>query len=229
MKFTIPRNNSTELLLYIWKIIDVPYISQNDLLYKLSFDLFLFPPEEVINFINGCTKNKSLIRDANNNLKLSNELHQKLINWQNKRKQEILEKMHSIQKIVTIEKQTENGNATNFNAIIKTFIDKGTLNRAASISNNAYDLLEFNPSKGIIKANVLGSKEEPYIIEIDINNKIIRHNCHDFETRRAENKKFCKHLAKLFLLLKEKDSKNIEIFLNNIAADIDKWEFRSTS
>jgi hypothetical protein len=99
MKFTIPRNNSSELLLYIWKIIDLPFISQSDLLYKLSFDLFLFSPEEVITFINGCTKNKSLIKDTNNNLNLSNILKQKLKNWQNKRKQEILEKMHSIKKI----------------------------------------------------------------------------------------------------------------------------------
>jgi hypothetical protein len=228
MKFTIPRNNSSELLLFIWKIIDLPYISQNDLLYKLSFDFFLFSPEEVINFINGCTKNKLLIKDANNNLKLSNELKQKLKNWQNKRKQEILEKMRSIQNVITIEKKKDNGTAINFNFLIKTFIDKGTLNRAASISNNAYDLLEFNPSKGLIKANVLGSKKQPYIIEIDINSKIIRHNCHDFETRRVENKKFCKHLAKLFLLLKEKNSKNTEIFLNKIASDIDKWEFKST-
>ncbi len=225
MKFTIPRNNSTELLLYIWKIIDLPFISQNDLLYKLSFELFLFSPEEVINFINGCTKNKSLIKDTNNNLKLSNILKQKLKNWQNKRKQEILEKIHSIKKITTIEKQTDIGAATNFSVLIKTFFDKGTLNRAASISNNAFDLIEFNLSKGIIKANVLGSKEESYIIEIDINNKTIRHNCHDFETRRAENKKFCKHIAKLFLLLKEKNSNTTEIFLKKIAANIDKWEF----
>ena len=225
MKFTIPRDNNSELLLYIWKIIDLPFISQSDLLYKLSFELFLFLPEEAKTFINGCTKNKSLIKDVNNNLKLSNILKQKLKNWQSKRKQELLEKIHSNQKITTIEKQTDNGAGTNFNVLIKTFFDKGTLNRAASISNNAYDLIEFNLSKGIIKANVLGSKEESYIIEIDINNKIIRHNCHDFKTRRAENKKFCKHIAKLFLLLKEKNSNNTEIFLNNIATDIDKWEF----
>ena len=225
MKFTIPRNNNSELLLYIWKIIDLPFISQSDLLFKLSFELFLFSPEEVIIFINGCTKNKSLIKDANNNIKLSNILKQKLKNWQNKRKQEILEKIHSIKNIITTEKQTDNGAGTNFNVLIKTFFDKGTLNRAASISNNAYDLIEFNPSKGIITANVLGSKEESYIIEIDTNNRIIRHNCHDFETRRAENKKFCKHIAKLFLLLKEKNSNNTEIFLYNIATDIDKWEF----
>jgi len=38
MNFAIPRNNNSETLLYIWKIIDLPSISQKDLLYKISFE-----------------------------------------------------------------------------------------------------------------------------------------------------------------------------------------------
>lgn len=224
MNFTIPHNNSSELLFYIWKIIDLPFISQSDLLFKLSFELFLLSPEEVNSFINECIENQSLIRDANNNLTLSSALKQKLKIWQNKRKKEILEKMNSM---TTKEKQTDKGATTNFNLLIKSFIDKGTLNRAASISNNAFDLIECNLPKGIIKAKVEGSKKEPYIIEIDTNTKILRHNCHDFESRRAEYKKFCKHITKLFLLLKEKNSNSSKKLLNNIATNINKWEFTS--
>ncbi|MFX1315631.1 MAG: hypothetical protein ACFE9T_07180 [Promethearchaeota archaeon] len=225
MNFAIPRNNNSELLLYIWKIIDLPYISQNDLLFKISFEFFLFSPEEGIKFIKRCIEDKSLIIDAKNNLKLSNTLRQNLINWQKESKFEILNKIISRKKITITERDIETNTTTNFNVFIKAFLDKGTLNRAASVSNTKFDIIEFDPTKGKINAKVSGSKEESYLIKIDINNKILQHNCHDFETRRAENKKFCKHLTKLFLLLKEKNSNSAETFLKEIAANIDKWEF----
>ena len=57
------------------------------------------------------------------------------------------------------------------------------------------------------------------------NEKILKHDCHDFQTKRAQNKKFCKHLAKLFLLLKEKDEKRATLFLENITKDVNKWDF----
>ncbi|MFX1411792.1 MAG: hypothetical protein ACFFA6_15710 [Promethearchaeota archaeon] len=211
--------------MYIWKIIDLPYISQNDLIFKISFEFFLFSPEEAILFINRCIENKSLIIDAKNNLKLSNKLRQNLIDWQKKRKFEILEKINSREKITIIERDIETSATTNFNVLIKAFLDKGTLNRAASVSNTAFDIIEFDPTKGRIKAKVSGLKEESYHIKIDIYNKTLQHNCHDFETRRAENKKFCKHLTKLFLLLKEKNPNSAETFLKEIASNIDKWEF----
>ena len=93
--------------------------------------------------------------------------------------------------------------STNFSVLINAFVDKGTLNRSVSVSDTAFEILKFDRSKGIIKSKVKGSKEETYIIEIDIDAKILRHTCHDFESRRADMKKFCKHIAKLFLLLKD--------------------------
>ena len=57
--------------------------------------------------------------------------------------------------------------------------------------------------------------------------KLIKHNCHDFETRRSKNKTFCKHLAKFIMLLKEDDQEFTEKFLKNLANDIENWEFTS--
>ena len=34
------------MTLYIWKIIELPCLSMNELIYKISFELFLFSPEE---------------------------------------------------------------------------------------------------------------------------------------------------------------------------------------
>ena len=108
---------------------------------------------------------------------------------------------------------------------MKAFLDKGTINKTVSISDEDFAITEFSFEKGIIKTEVTGSKKEPYLIEINTKNQKLIHNCHDFETRRLENKKFCKHLAKLFLLLKEKDEESATNFLSEIAENINKWEF----
>ncbi|TKJ22481.1 MAG: hypothetical protein CEE43_06205 [Promethearchaeota archaeon Loki_b32] len=227
MNFSIPRNNNSEMLLYIWKIIDIPTISQNDLLYKISFELFLFPPNEAISFINNCLDNQLLVKDNNLNFTLSKNLNQQLKNWQKKRKKAVLKKIISSKQITQIQSDTGKEKSTNFNVLINSFTDKGTLNRSVSISDTAFEILECDSAKGILKSRVKGSKEESYIIEINTKKKLVCHNCHDFVTRRADNKKFCKHLTKLFLLLKDKDETIAEFFLSKLAENINTWDFTS--
>lgn len=224
MNFAIPRTNISEMLLYIWKIIDLPFILHNDLLFRISFDLFLDPPEKAKMFISRCIEDKLLIKDDNQNLKLSEDLNNQLKNWQKKRKIEVVEKFKTANKVKSL-KNDISKDLTNFSVLINAFVDKGTLNRSVSVSDAAFELLKYDRSKGIIKSKVKSSKEESYLIEIDTNNKILRHNCHDFETRRADNKKFCKHLTKLFLLLKDKNENIAEFFLSKLAENIDKWDF----
>ena len=224
MTFAIPRKNISEMLLYIWKIIDLPFILHKDLLYRISFDLFLFPPKEAKTFISSCLKNKFLVKEDTNILKLSDELNQQLSNWQKKRKIEIFDKIQAAKKISSLKNEISK-ETSNFSVLMNAFVDKGTLNRSVSVSDAAFELLKYDRTEGIIKSKVKGSKEESYIIEIDTNNKVLQHNCHDFETRRAENKKFCKHLAKLFLVLKEKDESLAEFFLSQLAENIDIWDF----
>ena len=61
MNFAIPRQDNTELSIYLWKIIDLPYIHLDDLLYKISYELFLFPPERATTFIKTLLKENLLI------------------------------------------------------------------------------------------------------------------------------------------------------------------------
>jgi len=225
MNIIIPRNNNSEMLLYLWKIIDLPFISLFDLLFTISYDFFFLPPDKAISFISSCIKDQLLIKDNEQNLKLSSALENRLKNWQKKRTNDIIDKINDYKSINHLKNEIKTGLTTNFNNLIKSFIDMGTLNRAAAISNSSYNLNKIDTKKGIIKSKVAGSKEESYIIEIDTNSKFIRHNCHDFETRRATNKKFCKHLIKLFLLLKDKNEDIAVYFLNKIAENIDDWDF----
>ncbi len=223
INFNIPNNNPSEMLCYIWKVIDLPFLSQHDLLYKISFVLYILPPEKAKNFIKKCIESKLIIEDENKNLKLSNSLRNNFNIWQSRRRNEILEKYK-----LPIKRNSLKSNFNNDNkSILKIFTDNSTINRAAGIPNSHFKLKIFDPEIGIVRSEVKGSKEDQYNIEIDINKRVLRHNCHDFITRRAENKKFCKHVFKLFLLLYSKNPTNAELFLKNLVDNIDKWEFSS--
>lgn len=220
--FAIPRNDIPKMLLYIWKVIDLPNILMNDLEYRISFELSLLPPNKAKVFIDYCIENGFLIKDKSSFLKLSEELNQQIINWQKKRTLTILGKMRASKKVTHLSNES-----SNFSVLLNAFVDKGTLNRSVSVSDAAFEILKYDRIDGTIKSKVKGSKEEFYVIEVDINNKILRHNCSDFEERRAINKKFCKHITKLFLILKEKDESIAEFFLNQLAENIDNWDFTS--
>lgn len=224
MNFTVPLSNDKEMVLYIWKIIGYPYISLNELVFKISFELFLFSPEEAQEFIDRSIDKGFIIVDDKNRMVLSPKLKMTLENWHKKREIEILKKISSKQQYTKI---LDNSNSNKFNILLKGLLDKGTLNRAASISESAFDLKQFNSKSGVIKAEVSGSQEIPYIIDIQLKEKILLHNCHDFKTNRAKNKSFCKHLVKLFLILKEKDEVLATEFLEAITGEINKWEFNS--
>ncbi|MHA1985865.1 MAG: hypothetical protein ACW98D_04420 [Promethearchaeota archaeon] len=227
MNLEVPRNNHSDLLFFLWKIIDVPQISLNNLLYKISFELFLFPPEEATNFIDICIENNLIILNKKGDLNLSKSLSTKLKVWQKRRRDDILQKINSTRKINQLQNDIETGKSKNFNMLFKSFVDKGTLNRAARVTNKAFDIKQIDFVKGELKATVSGSKGDPYIIEIDLNEKLLKHNCHDFEARRSQNKQFCKHLAKFILLLRENYQDSIELLLKSLYKNIDKWEFIS--
>ena len=227
MNFAIPRNNTAEMILYIWKIIDLPSITEDDFLYTISFDLFLLSPQKAKELIQSSIENKFLEIDDNDNLSLSRNLKKTLENWQLKRKEAILTRIIKSKKTDKALNNFQKDKVSIFNTLLKVFLDRGTINRTVSISEEDFNIIEFDFERGFIKADVSGSKKESYRIEININNRELIHNCHDFQTKRAENKKFCKHLAKLFLLLKEKKEESAVGFLREIAEHINNWKFLS--
>ncbi|MFX0029310.1 MAG: hypothetical protein ACFE8B_08880 [Candidatus Hermodarchaeota archaeon] len=227
MNLAIPRENNTELLVYLWKIIDLPNIKLNDLLYRISYELFLLPPDRGKDFIKNCLKDNLLTEDDNGNLSLSPSLNERLIKWQKRRKKEILKKMESVEKKDRLATSIEHDQKSSFSIFIKSFAEKGTINRAVNISNNAFEIKEFDKERSIIKSSVVGSKEESYYLEINLENKLLLHNCHDFITRKSKVKHFCKHLVKFFLLLREKFPITAETLIKDLGDHIDKWEFSS--
>ncbi|MFX1274008.1 MAG: hypothetical protein ACFFBP_02105 [Promethearchaeota archaeon] len=222
MNFVIPRNNESELLLYIWKIINFPKISKKNLLYKISFELFLLTPKKAEMLIESGLKNNLITKNEESIISLSESLEKELINWNQKRKREIKSNINKKKELV---QKRESTIKSPFGTILKALSDKGALNRAVSISNDAVEFLEINFNNGIVKAQITGTKENPYNIYIDINKCILSHDCHDFTSRKSKEKKFCKHIIKLFLILKEKNEASTISFLEKILNNINEWDF----
>jgi len=224
VNFAIPRGNTSEMVLHIWKIIELPSIQQDDFLHIISFELFLFSPKEAMEFINVAIHDGYLILEGDERIKLSKSLALELNKWHEKRKMQISEKIKDVNEFSN---GSKNKDVNKFKILLKALLDKGTINRAVAESDSAYKFRFIDPEQKIIQAKVQGSQKIPYNIEINISEKVIKHNCLDFQTKRAENKKFCKHLAKLFLLLKIKNADLASYFLESITKDINNWKFLS--
>ena len=225
MNLVVPRNNTSELVLYVWKIIDLPKISKKDLLYKISFELFLMVPEKATIFIDKSIKSEFLIEDGQKNISLTSSLKKKLKSWHSIRKDEIICNIEATRKNLSVKERIKENGKINYGVLLRAFSDKGTLNRAISVTDDSFDIKRFDFNEGIIIAKVKGSQKQTYNIGIDINKKELFHDCHDFISKRAKNKQFCKHLTKLFLVLKERDEDSVIGFLKEIALYIDAWSF----
>ncbi|MFW9897017.1 MAG: hypothetical protein ACFFD7_14520 [Candidatus Thorarchaeota archaeon] len=116
-----PRDNPKLLLLYIWKIINLPTISLNNLLFKISYELFLLPPNKAKEFINSSIENQMLVATEQNSLTLSDSLSSELKNWQKKRKHLILKNINSKKKIHQLKSHIEKRIPNNFSEYLKLF------------------------------------------------------------------------------------------------------------
>lgn len=226
MKFFVPRDHPDEMVLYVWKIVDLPYIFKDKLLYNLIFKYFIFPPDKASAFIDDALKQGYLVQDKNI-IRLSDELDQQFIEWQKKRNREIKNNLISRKKRTKTVKRIQIDSGDKFNQLLKKIIDSAALNRAVAVSDDAIDIIKVDKAKGILEAIIKGTKEESYIVNINLKKRVLLHNCHDFKTRRAKAKHFCKHLIKLFLNLKKENPELAIYFLDNIIKQINNWEFSS--
>ncbi len=97
--------------------------------------------------------------------------------------------------------------------LIIRFTDAGRLSRAEQITDKVQ--IKTNNSEGV-KANLRG-----YSIEIDLVDKVIRHDCDDWK-KNTSKKKMCKHVSKLFLTLPSHQARQI---LELIWENRDEWNF----
>lgn len=99
-------------------------------------------------------------------------------------------------------------------SLLLLFMDRARLNRAKGIGDDELFFIENEP--GFIRIDV-----RKYTVIIDMNRRTISHDCDDWR-KQVQNGKFCKHLGKLFLSLKEDDARKI---LKTIRSDESPWQF----
>jgi uncharacterized protein YecE (DUF72 family) len=99
--------------------------------------------------------------------------------------------------------------------IFEQFTGRERLKRAREIRDDEVEIEELSDS--VVKASI-----REYHILIDITNKVILHDCADWDKVSAE-KKFCKHIAKVMLLIERNKAMRI---LNRVRSEISDWDFK---
>ncbi|RLE85180.1 MAG: hypothetical protein DRJ39_02005 [Thermoprotei archaeon] len=99
--------------------------------------------------------------------------------------------------------------------LLLLFLNEKRLERAKGIPDSQVILEKV--SDNLIKARV-----KNYRILIDVEKKLIKHDCEDWK-KRCISMQFCKHMGKLFLVLPKKLGKSL---LLKIIDEIDEWEFK---
>jgi HD superfamily phosphohydrolase YqeK len=115
-----------------------------------------------------------------------------------------------------------------FEDLITKLTDRNTLTRADSVSDNVIRILKTDKENGLIEAEVQGNTIVPYKLTIDISKKnfndVITHDCPDFLARKKLNNKFCKHIVKFFLVLKNQDFE----FANTLLSEFNSKVYEQT-
>ena len=102
IELKFPKEDPPKIILHLWKIIDLKMISRVDLVYLISFKIYLMPPDKADNFIKKSIENSLLKINSDNMISLANKLEEKFNIWQEKREEIIKRKEEEIKAKVHI-------------------------------------------------------------------------------------------------------------------------------
>jgi len=125
--------------------------------------------------------------------------------------------LNSINKVRNLEKSEQNKilKEKSIKELLLFFMEETYLNETIKIPSNKIRILQ-QDSK-FKKFRII---DKEYSIEIDLEKKLIKHDCKFWIYQCSSQYKLCKHLGKIFLAIFEDDSKEIlkDIILND-------WKF----
>ncbi|MFX0169322.1 MAG: DUF2240 family protein [Candidatus Hodarchaeota archaeon] len=190
--FSIPRNPNG-LIQYAFRALGKDSVFLRDLVFFISFDLRQMPPSRV----------HKLIQKLNSagHLLIEDGLVQ-------------LSSSFSSESDVTPPAAT-----AVLGEMLRQFISSSRLTRAVGMDDQSIRFVQTSQPPLKIEATVYGSQE--YRLVIDEAKKRIEHNCPDWK-RVSVVHRFCKHVAKLVLLLKKEDALRLLSSLQE-----GSWEFVS--
>jgi hypothetical protein len=188
--FAVPKD-PLRIVDYAFRALGRTQIPLQQLVFFISFDLRAFPPSKV----------QQLVQDLQAKDQL--EIHEGIVI----QPQDVKPEPESL----------ASPSPTNLGDLLRLFVSSSRLTRAVGMDDKAVEFQRVSSNPLKIQATVHGSKD--YVIELDEERKSISHDCPDW-LRVSVLHRFCKHVAKLLLLLEEEEALRI---LHSLQKD--SWDF----
>jgi len=190
--FTIPRS-PYGLVEYALTALGKNSVSVKDLIFFLSFDLRQMSPSRAQELIRKLQSSGHIIIE-DGQVRLGSNIESEL-------------------------EPTSKASTANLGGLLKQFVSSPRLTRAVGMDDAAIRFSQTASPPLRIEAKVFGSHE--YSLVLDEAKKRIEHDCPDWK-RVSVLQRFCKHVAKLFLLLNQEDAVRILKSLRE-----GSWEFEA--
>lgn len=217
MVFKTP-NTLDQQILYWWKILDQPQITQDELQNFIAFELFTFSLEETKKKIQQAIDQKLLTYDpVTEILELSPSLKKEFEKWQEGGKVKTKKMLEILRRKwrQPIKFDEEDLYHIYYKALVDPIIDS----RASKILASAVKI-ETVDFKSVISGKVID-----YPFHIDIKNKRIVHKCPEMTAFRIKEKNFCSHLGRVVMKLYLKFKEDTFSLLKDISQNMELWEF----
>jgi hypothetical protein len=191
--YTVPRG-PLQLVDYAFQALGKNRVSTQQLIFFISFDLRRFPPSRV----------KKILQDlqAKGSLEIDGD--------------EVVRP----QGVLLEHEPAVPTSSADLGEQLQLFVSSSRLSRAVGMADNAIEFQRLSKTPLRIQAIVHGSRK--YSLELDEELMQISHDCPDWQRVRVIHR-FCKHVAKLFLLLEKDEALRLLRSLKK-----DSWEFKQT-
>jgi hypothetical protein len=224
MSFTPPKTLQ-DLLIYVWKIIDLPRINKDHLINAIALDFYLASPSNARELVIKAINAGLLLEDQDTEeIRLSTELEKTVSEWQNEGKNKRLQ----IQSILneSWRNPIPITDDLKFNVYIREIADVIVWEKALKIRTSMIETSQ-EDFQNIIEGSAkhFDSESEKilqYPFKIDFKNKLITHFCPEYDSLRKAQKKLCPHLAAVF---NRSYAKNKAETMNTVRQMVIDWSF----
>jgi hypothetical protein len=188
--FSVPRN-PVGLVDYAFRALGKDQVPIQQLVFFLSFDIRQMAPSQALKLIERL-QSEGQISIENGLVKCSHEM------------------------VVVSEIPTQTA-SKNLGEHLRLFVSSSRLSRAVGMNDQAIEFIRVSQNPLKVEATVHGSQD--YILILDEANRRIAHNCPDWRKVSLLHR-FCKHVAKLFLILEKEEAIRVLQSLQ-----LEAWEF----
>ncbi len=226
MSRSMPKDLQNQVL-HWWKILDSPTIQKDSLVYFLAFDLFIGSIEFVKKTIDEAIHQGFLLENpVKEELQLNNELNSKFLQWQEGGIGKV-RKMDAILNTPWRDPRKIESDQV-YQVLISELVDPIIRNKAEQIRSSSISFIQTDFAHlitGIMNEPPTQKSLVEYKFTINPVEKSIFHNCNEFRILRQKEKRFCPHLARVFMKLFVQDKEKTIALLRNIVEQRDSWIF----